>query len=106
MTGGAGRGRGSVAGKSSSRFERRETSTEAGGHREGAGGTSGSATLSAVPIPVAPSCFLVPIGGAAMAILVIADITKVRKGESRMIARSGRENGTAPPAFGPCRKRP
>jgi TRAP-type C4-dicarboxylate transport system permease small subunit len=42
-------------------------------------------TLSAVPIPIAPSYFLVPVGFIAMAVLVLVDLPKVAKGESRLI---------------------
>jgi TRAP-type C4-dicarboxylate transport system permease small subunit len=45
-------------------------------------------TLSAVPIPLAPSYFLVPIGFFAMAILVLVDLPKVAKGESRLLPKS------------------
>lgn len=45
-------------------------------------------TLSAVPLPLAPSYFMVPIGFAAMAVLVIVDLTKVRTGESRLLPPS------------------
>jgi TRAP-type C4-dicarboxylate transport system permease small subunit len=48
-------------------------------------GMDEGATLSAVAVPLAPSYFLVPIGFAAMAILVLYDIPKVRKGESRLL---------------------
>ena len=40
-------------------------------------------TLSAVPIPLAPSYFLVPIGFIAMGILVLVDLPKVATGESK-----------------------
>lgn len=48
-------------------------------------------TLSAVPIPLAPSYFMVPIGFFAMAIIVLVDVPKVATGESRLM----------PPSTGP-----
>lgn len=48
-------------------------------------GMNEGATLSALPIPLAPSYFMVPIGFAAMAILVIYDIGKVKTGQSRLL---------------------
>jgi TRAP-type C4-dicarboxylate transport system permease small subunit len=48
-------------------------------------GIDEGSTLSAVPIPLAPSYFLVPIGFAALAVLVLADVPKVATGESRLI---------------------
>ena len=52
---------------------------------EAIAGMSEGATLSAVPIPLAPSYFLVPVGFTVMAFLVLADVPKVGKGESRLI---------------------
>jgi TRAP-type C4-dicarboxylate transport system permease small subunit len=46
-------------------------------------------TLSALPtIPLAPSYFLVPVGYAVMAVLVLVDVPKVAKGGSRLIPPS------------------
>lgn len=43
-------------------------------------------TLSALPtVPLAPSYFLVPVGYAVMAVLVLVDVPKVAKGGSRLI---------------------
>lgn len=42
-------------------------------------------TLSAVPIPLAPSYFLVPLGFIAMGIMVLVDMPKVAKGQSRLM---------------------
>ena len=48
-------------------------------------GVAEGATLSSVRIPLAPAYFVVPIGFAALAVLVIYDIAKVRKGKSRLM---------------------
>jgi TRAP-type C4-dicarboxylate transport system permease small subunit len=46
-------------------------------------------SLSAVPIPLSPSYFVVPVGFIAMAILVLVDVPKVATGESRLMPKEG-----------------
>jgi TRAP-type transport system small permease protein len=48
-------------------------------------GLAEGATMSSVPIPLAPSYFAVPIGFAMLAVLVIYDMAKVKRGKSRLM---------------------
>lgn len=42
-------------------------------------------TLSAVPIPIGPAYFLVPIGFLTMGLLMLIDLARVRTGESHLL---------------------
>ncbi len=48
-------------------------------------GMAEGSNLSALPLPLAPTYFLVPIGFVAMTVLVLVDIPKVPTGESRLM---------------------